>query len=388
MEISGYFTPLDFNMIQPATGPDSFTIGHFVQLHSTTFPELLKTDIVIIGAPEDKNGRELKGAAMAPDVIRRHLYRLASPKSEIKIADLGNLRKTERMQDYYQTLGMIVGELVKRGKLVIVLGGTQDVVYGQYRGYEVLGRPIEYVCIDSELDLMDSDFGINNHSYNHKILLHSPNYLFNYSNLGYQSHFVTLADRKRMKNLYFSAMRLGEIRNDIRECEPYLRNADMVSFDISAIRSSDAPGTSHPSPAGLDAEEACQIAKYAGMANRVSSISFCEVNPMRDLNEQTSLLTAMMIWYFIEGYYNRRDDEPINPESMTRYRLQVAGGLEEVIFLKNESSGRWWMEVPYHDGIGKPEARRKIIPCSESDYNLAKENELPERWWFAHNKLR
>ena len=101
------------------------------------------------------------------------------------------------MVEYYDMMAIVVHEILKAGKSLLVLGGTQDITYGIYMGYQKLTSNMEYVSIDSELDVQDSDFGVNNHSWNHKIFLHSPNFLFNYVNLGYQSYFVPISDRKR-----------------------------------------------------------------------------------------------------------------------------------------------------------------------------------------------
>jgi arginase family enzyme len=57
----------------------------------------------------------------------------------------------------------------------------------------------------------------------------------------------------------------------IEETEPILRSSHLMMFDLNSLRLSDAPGTSNKSPNGLYAEEACQIIRYAGLSNRISS---------------------------------------------------------------------------------------------------------------------
>ena len=388
MEISSLFRPLEEDFAQYIRSLDTYSIGKMTRFNFGDLPGIGHADIVIIGCDEDRGSHEIQGSALAPAVIRKHLYKLTAPRQNLNIVDLGNLKKTDRMVQYYDVLAQVTREVVKRDKILIIIGGSQDITYGQYMGYEGVNHNVEYVSIDSQLDVQDSDFGINNHTYNHKIFIHSPNYLFNFTNLGYQGHFTSLSERKRIKNLHFAGVRLGELRADIREAEPYLRNANLVSFDISCIRSGDCPGASHPTPAGFDTEEACQLARYAGMAHRVSSISFCEVHPMKDFNEQASILAAMLVWYFIEGVYNRKEDEPIDLSALTKYTTHLQGGAHEIVFFKNESTGRWWMEVPYTDALKDPNGRRKLMPCSPSDYEKARMDEIPEKWWLAHYKLK
>ena len=49
--------------------------------------------------------------------------------------------------------------------------------------------------------------------------------------------------------------RLGQIRYDMTMIEPVLRNADIFSFDINAVRAIDAPGQYFASPNGLYAKK-------------------------------------------------------------------------------------------------------------------------------------
>jgi formiminoglutamase len=56
-------------------------------------------------------------------------------------------------------------------------------------------------------------------------------------------------------------LRVGKIREHVFEAEPYLREAAMVTYNINAIRYSDAPGQPDPSPNGLFGDEACGYGK-------------------------------------------------------------------------------------------------------------------------------
>lgn len=389
MEITSLFRPLHPDLVKKSLPLEDQKLVDYVDAYVNEFPDWEEADIVIVGCGEDKGASGLSGAAMAPDEIRQQLYKLSLMRREVRIADLGNLVRRDTLAAYYDGVADVITEVVKMGKTVLLLGGSQDIAYGQYMGYGKLTTAVEYVAIDSRLDVQDSDFGVNNTSYNHKIFVHSPNFLGNYTNLGYQTYFTTQADIKRMKNLYFQAVRLGEIRKDIKEAEPYLRNADMVSFDMSAVRSADAPGTTFPSPAGFTAEEACQLARFIGMANRVSSMSICEIQPRKDFNGQAALLAAMMSWYFIEGVYARKVEEPENIENLKKYTISLHNGAAEIVFLKSPRNERWWMEVPYPGNIGKDGGRTELIPCSEKDYQMAaSQDEIPEKWWMVHHRLK
>ena len=388
MELAYFFKPVDQSLLPRKFALDHDNMTDIIDIHIGSFPNWERADVVIIGCVEDRASRGQTGAALAADIIRRHLYALGIPKSDMKIADLGNLIPKDNPREYYDGIALAMGELLKAKKTVLLLGGSQDISYGQYMAYGELARQVEYVAIDSQLDVLDSDFGVTNNSFNHRIIAHSPNYLFNFTNLGYQSYFVPVSERERIKNLHFNAVRLGLLKNNIKEAEPYFRMADLISVDMSALRSSDAPGTTKPCPAGFSLEEACQLMRYAGMSNKVSSIALTEIQPLKDFNEQASLSAALMAWYFLEGYYNRRIEDPSDKSHMVKYTASLNGGVHEIVFYKNERSERWWMEVPYPDTLKKENDRTMMIPCSESDYKLAQQDEVPDKWWLTHYKLR
>jgi arginase family enzyme len=393
MDLSVFFRPLNEEEIR-SREYNTRSFGNNIRIHTGGFPQWEDCDIVMIGCDEDKGSfGSIKGCGLAPEIIRKYLYKFSMPKETMKIVDLGNIQKKDRLSEYYDAIAFVTGFLLREGKKVILIGGSNDIAYGQYLGYEKFNHEISYVSVDNRFDMDDSDFGINNRTYNHKIFLHSPNFLYHYTNLGHQSYYVSDVEKKAMKSMNFEAIRLGLLKEDITISEPVMRDADLVSFDLSSVRHADAPGTNHPSPPGFFAEEMCQLSRYAGVSNKVSSVSFCEVNPVKDLNEITSHLTAQMIWYFIEGFYSRRNDMPNHERSnVQKISTPIRGGIEEIVFYHSEISDRWWMEVPGNHALknlnGNGKEQRKLISCSRTDFELAANDEIPERWWLTHLKMK
>jgi hypothetical protein len=190
-----------------------------------------------------------------------------------------------------------------------------------------------------------------------------------------------------MEKLYFDVQRLGEISGNAAATEPTIRNASMISFDIGAIRSADAMGNANASPNGLYGSEACQLARYAGFNDKLSSIGFYEFNPAYDSNGQTAMLVAQMIWYFIDGVYNRKKDFPMNPKSQYLiYKTSLKNAEHELVFVKSKKTGRWWMQVPYPSAGSKNE-RFHLVPCQYDDYKTASSGEMPDLWWRTYQKL-
>ena len=72
-------------------------------------------------------------------------------------------------------------------------------------------------------------------------------------------------------------------------------------FDLDAVRSADAPGTSAPSPLGLRNSEFIQLVKYAASLANTKIIEFSEVNPKYDSDNRTSKLVAIAMHRFCSG---------------------------------------------------------------------------------------
>jgi len=369
--------------------------GKEVQSCGDGFPDLsdpeTKPHIVLIGVGEGRAAVNNAGTERAPDAVRRHLYSLYLGDYAVRIADLGNVRPGRTVRDTYAALRIVVEELLKQDVLPVIIGGGQDLTYAQYTAYERLEQRVEVAVVDAKFDL-DPDNGKpaepTSATFLNHIILHEPDYLFNLSNLAYQTYLSGKESVKMYDKLFFSTMRLGMMAGKIDQAEPLIRAADMVSFDIGAIRASEAPGNGNAMPNGLYGDEACQLARYAGMSDRCSSIGFYEYNPAFDPMGHTANLVAQMIWCFVDGFYSRKNDAPMVPKSdYILYRIALEDGDHELVFAKSKKSDRWWMQVPYF-GAKSVNERYHWMPCRYEDYQQAVSGDMPDLWWRTHQKLQ
>lgn len=364
--------------------------GHKIQVHRKEggFPSLEGVDIAIIGINEERYALENQGCGKAPDYIRNKLYQLYAGKENMKIVDLGNLRNGHKITDTYVAISEIMASLFEFNIIPIVIGGSHDITFAMYKAYERIKRVINIVSVDARFDIGSEEAPMNSQAFLSKIILQQPNYLFNFTNLGYQTYFVEQESIELMKNLYFDTYRLGNVRADMQEVEPVMRNADMITIDASAIRQCDFPGNYFASPNGFAGDEICQITRYAGISDKLSAIGFFEYNPLFDNNWQSAHLISQMIWYFIEGYYSRKNDYPnITKDHFIKYFVSIQDGLYDIKFYKSKKSERWWMEVPYPPDKKARYERHNIVPCSYKDYETACNDDIPERWWQALKKM-
>ncbi len=392
MSIADFLSPVELPKLLPKDGFYTSQMGSKIEIYSSDFPDLESNtyDIALIGVLDDRNAVNNQGTALAPNHLREKFYQLNQGNYNTHIVDLGNIKAGAKVSDTYIALKMVVAELIKKNILPVIIGGGQDLTYAQYMVYEELEQKVDLLVIDSHFDMDESKEGTietTSAAYLNKIFLHEPNYLFNFSNMGYQSYFVNQDSLKVMDKLYFDVHRLGDVYGKINTTEPIIRNANMISFDISAIRSSDAGANANATPNGFYGEEACQICRYAGMNDKLSSIGFYEFNPAFDTNGQTAMLMAQMLWYFTDGFYSRKKELPLQPKSQyTIYRTNLKDGSHELVFVKSKKTDRWWMQVPYPTGLSKNE-RYHLVPCRYEDYQLANSGEMPDLWWRTYQKL-
>lgn len=362
-------------------------IFHHMAIHTEAgFPNWEEAQLALIGVVDDRGAVENTGCAAGPDKVREYLYRLDKGTHPLKMVDLGNILPGAALTDTYAALGQIVSELIPKSIIPIILGGSHDLTYGQYLGYARNDQVINMTVVDETINIYKQQDQIDAASFLYRIFTETPNYLFNFSQIGYQSYFVSPDDIATLEQLYFEFYRLGKIREDLEEVEPIIRDADMLSFDIAAIKQSDAPGKKNATPHGFYGEEACKIARYAGITDKLSSIGFYEYNPAYDNNDQTAQVIAHMIWYFIDGYYSRTNEYPIvNDQDFLKYTVEMEDAGYSIIFWKSKRSGRWWMQVPSHED--KKYERHQLVPCSYADYEEAMKAEIPARWMQAFEKL-
>jgi len=93
-----------------------------------------------------------------------------------------------------------------------------------------------------------------------------------------------------------------------------------------------------------------------------------------------------MIWYFIEGFYNRKDHFSYRSNYYLKYVVSMPGDPDAITFYKSKLTEKWWIEVPRPDSK-KVFDRNTIVPCSYSDYEKAMEGEVPERWISTQARL-
>ncbi len=364
-------------------------LGHQIIAYAEEdFPVLKKNGVAIFYVPEYRNG-ELNHNGKSDTRFRTRFYNLFEGLGwKFPIYDLGTLIPGESIQDTYFALANVVSELVKNDIVPIVVGGSADLTFGLYKGYEKLEQLINICSIDSHLNIGAENVQLKYNSYVGHLLMQRPCYLFNFSNIGCQAPFVGKNELELFEKLYFDVCRLGEFNGDKKKAEPHLRNTDILSVNLNSIRNSDYPSSVQHNPNGFYAEQVCQLAKYGGVSDKLTSFGIFGMVPEADSDAAHDLI-AQIIWYFIDGFHQRKGDFPVgSKKEYLRFVVHMDEFEEEqIIFHKSNKSERWWMEVPYPPQNGQKYIRHHMVPCEPDDYEKAMKSEIPDLWWKTYQKL-
>ncbi len=386
MDVKLLFNRVPSHIVE--AGYDSHSLYQALHINAGKVPELDNIDIAIIGIADGRAVPVDNKISESANEIRKQLYKLRKGKSTYRIADLGNLRTGHDLEDTKTRLSELLNSLHDKEILPLIIGGTHDFDVAQYQSYEMSEKLVSILNVDALVDMNTAGTDSSGSNHVHDILLHEPNYLFDYIHLGYQSYLVPANSLEVLEKLNFNLIRLGRLRDKPKEIEPAIREADMMSFDLSSIQSSVMKATHNPIPFGLSGEEASQIAWYAGCSDKLSSAGFYGYDPLFDDEHSSSaFIVSVMVWYFIEGYYNRKDKHDFSTKHYVKYIVTLANqDPGQIIFYKSSKSDKWWMELPFQSAKNLY-SRNYVVPCSYEDYTAAGKGDVPDRWVSAYAKL-
>lgn len=376
-----FLVPIDSEIVAFKNDLSTHHVGGVMALHTEdAFPDLSEIKIAILGVL-DNRGEDHVQSMVDLTPVRKSFYGLFMGNWKMGIADLGDILPGNSAMDTYFAVKKVVASLIKKGIVPIVIGGSQDLTYALYRAYDELEQMVNLVAIDNKFDFGKETDRLSSTSYLTKMVIDSPNNLFNYCNIGYQTYYNSQEEIDIIEKLYFDAYRLGEISNNIALAEPVFRDADVVSLDLTAVKSSDSGNFNIFAPNGFNGKEICSLARYAGISDKVSLFGiFNHAN-----SAQEAVLIAQIVWYFMEGYQFRSGEYPFGTkDNYLKYIVPLEE--EELVFYKSNKTDRWWIEIPFLTNGSNKLKRNTLLPCSYEEYLAACNQELPERWWKAQRK--
>ncbi len=372
-DLHDFLLPINIHSLNDDQGYNDGQIAKHILINEGEIPNLETADIVLLGVGESRGSGMFDACNDAPDNIRKQFFQLHYWHKDVVIADVGNIKTGASLNDSYAAISTVLTDLLRLKKTVVLLGGSHDVTLAQYFAYRKLQKVTEATCIDATIDLR-GESALRSENFLLEMLTGEPNLVKHYNHIGFQSYLVHPHMLETMDKLRFDCYRVGKVKDSIEEMEPVIRNTNMLSFDINAIKNSDAPAN-ECSPNGLSGEEACTLAQYAGMSTGMSTFGIYGYQPRSDIHELTAKQIAQMLWYFVDGKSRSKQEADLKDNiNFNEYHTVFAE--VDTRFLQSRKTGRWWMELP----------DKSIIACSYHDYLSASRNEIPERWLRAQER--
>ncbi len=303
----------------------------------------------------------LEGSTKNIDIVRKELYQLYCSSSKINIVDLGNLISLSK-EDQKEAISTILKETSSKYSVLIILAEDQF-SWKIYLNHRPDSDKKGISIIDSQFNSIDSNYllqGAYKHQQYEKWHL-----------IGVQSYYADGKYFNEDQINKYSFLRLGELRDDIKEAEPAFRDASKCILNLRAVRVADNPSNSLHNPNGLYSEELSQLAWYAGNSDVLKSFLITGLQFNNQHQKQCALLVGQAIWYFCLGYEDRKNDNPEKyPNNFKQYHIENNKIPEKLVIFKSIKSSKCWLRY------GKS---GQFIPCSEKDMDIVLNNDIPNR---------
>ena len=363
---SEYFNPVKTEIIDYIHKLDNNQLGSKLKINGRDnlnfFDDL---DVVIFSINEYRFNSSIQKSFNANKDFRKKLYSLYYGNWDLNIYDFGDLENGNEISDTQFALEKILEFFSKNQILVLTIGGSQNLLYSLYSSLKQSLQKINLVSVDNKID-----FSENNESFLSKIIMDDDNKLDNFSNIGFQKHLSSDPENKFIDKMYFESINLGNIKANINEAEPVLRDSNIVSFNIDSVKSGDL-NNAHQYPNGLNSYELCSLSRFSGLSSRIKIVSFLE---NWDLSIMNSLL-AESLWYVLDGYSTRVDENPLDDSNdFIYYHVELDN--YKFKFYRSKFSDRWWVEFLNDELIT---IKKDIISCTLNDYNNCRNSVIPDR---------
>ena len=343
---------------------------------STGIPDIESTNVCIVGLSEYRNSF-FESGVHDTNSIRKQLYKLKFGNWKLSISDLGDLPNGNNVDDTYHALYDLCKELLSKNVLLIVIGGSNDLIYPIFKSFDSFNEKVNIVSIDNQFDLYQESDLVSGRTYMNKIIIDDSNRLNDFTNIGYQRHLCSQDELDLMEKLFFEYISLGEITENNNKAEPIMRNANIVGFDMKSLSFSASFNQNEGNPNGINPRLACILSKYAGQSNKTNFLGLFELNN----NIISNKLYSEIIWYFLDGVNKRIVESDFNDsQTFNKYIVQTSG--RDIIFYKSKISEKWWMLI-------NPAKSSNVyyLPCLESDYLDALNDNIPSRWLKATKRV-
>lgn len=268
----------------------------------------------LLGYPDDEgiamNGGR-PGAKEAPHFIRTYFYKmtpsLLNPKVQ-NFLDLGNVPTELPLAERHERGREIIRAALTQGHRTLSLGGGHDYGYADGAGFidyclSQNQRPV-VINFDAHLDVRPTDKGFHSGTPFNRLLTQYEG-KFDFIEVGLQNQCNSLAHLNWAKSkgaqilLYQDLQEVGLLRGLESLVQSFKGRPCLLSVDIDAFTSSEAPGCSQSWTTGIGVREFLPALKMLQSQMDVRSLAIYEVSPPLDHDHRTSKLAALILHHTV-----------------------------------------------------------------------------------------
>jgi formiminoglutamase len=303
------------------------------------------------------------------DGIRSHLFKFSWAFDQFDLVDLGNFKK----EDTNFSLPLIQ-DLIQGGVFPILLGSQNNLLNISFSALKTTFSIVNIAIIDEKIKLGN---GVSEQSQTLDDIIRSKRPQLNdLSILGFQTPFSPKVAIEFLNKFKHNLTRLGEMRTNPSILEPILRRTDSIFVNTDVLDSVCNPLKSNHNPSGLNIEEFCQMAYFAGL-NENLKVAAIQV-PSESNSDFVFSSTSQFIWYLLDGMNERLTSLKGKPDRKI-YHVKNNKSTEGYQFIHCNKTDRWWFEIPTNQ---KKYKRIQLFPCTYEEY-LASFVELPARLYLT-----
>ncbi len=244
--------------------------------------------IAIQGIPYDEKSSFLKGASLAPPIIRKFYHSSSTnyfaengvDTNSPDVIDKGDFN----VNDYFEIEEITSNNLIENAKL-ITLGGDHSITFPIIKAFSKFHSKIDILHFDAHPDLYDE---LLDDKYSHACPF--ARIMEN----GLVAKLVQVGIRTLNSHQKEQAEKFNVEIHEMKNLEiakiPHFENPVYISLDMDVFDPAFAPGVSHHEPSGLTSRQVIKIIQ--NIRQNIIGADIVEYNPTRDIQDIIGALAA------------------------------------------------------------------------------------------------
>ncbi len=239
----------------------------FIDLYMNKHPLIANPNTVadvstiLYGVPFDSTHSYRPGTRFGPDAIRESFNNIeifmpqfSVDLEEINIEDLGNVKHTVVPKEMIDMVSKVTGELLKKEKPLIILGGEHLITLGTYPSFP---KETGFIVFDAHYDLRDeyADTKLSHAAYLRRIIeKQGSEKIIHVGARAYVKEELTFKEENKIKTISDWDVRSGNAPKLIKDAVSVFDNL-YVSIDLDVLDPAFAPGVGNPEAVGISSRE-------------------------------------------------------------------------------------------------------------------------------------